>query len=38
MDNKESLNDNIVFVFQPAEEDTGGAERLMKAGVFKNIT
>ena len=35
MDNKESLNDNIVFVFQPAEEDTGGAERLMKAGVFK---
>ena len=34
-DNQDSLNDNIVFVFQPAEEDTGGAERLMKAGVFK---
>ena len=35
MDNKENLNDNIVFVFQPAEEDTGGAEPLMKAGIFK---
>lgn len=34
-DNKDSLNDNIVFVFQPAEEDTGGAERLMQAGIFK---
>lgn len=33
--NKERLNDNIVFVFQPAEEDTGGAKRLMDAGVFK---
>ena len=32
---KEKLNDNIVFVFQPAEEDTGGAKRLMDAGVFK---
>ncbi|WP_343338269.1 N-acetyldiaminopimelate deacetylase [Terrisporobacter petrolearius] len=35
VDNKNKLNDNIVFVFQPAEEDTGGAERLMDAGVFK---
>lgn len=32
--NKEKLNDNIVFVFQPAEEDTGGAKRLMEAGIF----
>ncbi len=35
IDNKENLNDNIVFVFQPAEEDIGGAEKLMDAGVFK---
>ena len=36
MDNRENLNDNIVFVFQPAEEDTGGAEQLMKTGIFTN--
>ena len=35
VDNKEKLNDNIVFVFQPNEEDTGGAKRLMDAGIFK---
>ncbi|MFR2317298.1 MAG: M20 metallopeptidase family protein [Terrisporobacter sp.] len=35
VENKEKLNDNIVFIFQPAEEDTGGAERLVKAGVLK---
>lgn len=35
VENKEKLNDNIVFVFQPAEEDTGGAKRLMEAGIFK---
>lgn len=35
IDNKEKLNDNIVFIFQPAEEDTGGAKRLVEAGVLK---
>ena len=35
VNNKDKLNDNIVFVFQPAEEDTGGAERLINAGIFK---
>lgn len=33
--NKEKLNDNIVFIFQPAEEDTGGAKRLIESGIFK---
>lgn len=33
--NKDKLNDNIVFIFQPAEEDTGGAKRLVDAGVLK---
>ncbi|MEG0051120.1 MAG: amidohydrolase [Terrisporobacter sp.] len=33
--NQEKLNDNIVFIFQPAEEDTGGAKRLVDAGVLK---
>ncbi|WP_027701122.1 amidohydrolase [Metaclostridioides mangenotii] len=33
--NIESLNDNIVFIFQPAEEGPGGAEDIIKAGVFK---
>ena len=35
VDNKDKLNDNIVFIFQPAEEDTGGAKRLIDAGVLK---
>lgn len=35
VDNKEKLNDNIVFIFQPAEEDIGGAKRLVDAGVLK---
>lgn len=35
VDNKEKLNDNIVFIFQPAEEDTGGAKRLVEEGVLK---
>ena len=33
--NREKLNDNIVFIFQPAEEDTGGAKPLIDAGVLK---
>ncbi len=35
IENKEKLNDNIVFIFQPAEEDTGGAKRLIEQGVLK---
>ena len=34
--NKDSLNDNIVFIFQPAEEAPGGAEELVKLGVLKD--
>ena len=33
--NRESLNDNIVFIFQPAEEGPGGAEDLIKLGIMK---
>lgn len=33
--NKHRLNDNIVFIFQPAEEGPGGAEEIIKAGVFE---
>lgn len=32
---KENLNDNIVFIFQPAEEGPGGAEELLKLGIFE---
>lgn len=35
-DNKSKLNDNIVFIFQPAEEGPGGAEELIKLGVLKD--
>ena len=34
-DNKENLNDNIVFIFQPAEEGPGGAEELINLGILK---
>lgn len=34
-DNKESLNDNIVFIFQPAEEGPGGANDLIKLGIME---
>jgi len=30
------LPQNIVFIFQPAEETGGGANRLIQAGAFKN--
>lgn len=33
--NKEKLNDNIVFIFQPAEEGPGGAELLVKEKVLE---
>ncbi len=32
---KEKLNYNVLLVFQPAEETTGGARDLCKTGVFK---
>ena len=32
---KETLNYNVLLVFQPAEETTGGARDLCKTGVFK---
>ncbi|ANQ64243.1 M20 metallopeptidase family protein [Staphylococcus equorum] len=31
-----TLPQSIVFIFQPAEETGGGANRLIRAGVFKN--
>lgn len=34
-DNKDRLNDNFVFIFQPAEEGPGGAEELVKEGILK---
>lgn len=34
--NKEKLNDNFVFIFQPAEEGPGGAEALVKEGILKH--
>lgn len=34
-DNKEKLNDNFVFIFQPAEEGPGGAEALVNEGILK---
>lgn len=33
--NKEKINDNIVFIFQPAEEGPGGARLLVEEGVLK---
>jgi N-acetyldiaminopimelate deacetylase len=34
-DNKENLNDNIVFIFQPAEEGPGGALPLIEEKIFE---
>lgn len=34
--NKDTLKDNIVFIFQPAEEGPGGALPLIKEGVLKD--
>ncbi|MGL4914079.1 MAG: amidohydrolase, partial [Romboutsia sp.] len=33
--NKDKLNDNIVFIFQPAEEGPGGAQDLIKEGIIE---
>lgn len=32
---KDKLNGNVKFIFQPAEEDTGGAAEIIKAGGLK---
>ncbi|MEZ2044544.1 amidohydrolase, partial [Staphylococcus aureus] len=36
MFDKGTLPHNVVFIFQPAEETGGGANRLIKAGAFNN--
>ncbi len=33
---KDELKGNVKFIFQPAEEETGGAAALIKAGVLKS--
>ena len=35
LDRKEKLNYNVLLVFQPAEETTGGARDICKTGIFK---
>ena len=35
-ENRKNLKDNIVFIFQPAEEGPGGALPLIKEGVLKD--
>ena len=35
LDRKEGLNRNVLIVFQPAEETTGGAKDLCETGVFR---
>ena len=35
LDKKESLRYNVLLVFQPAEETTGGAKDICKTGIFK---
>lgn len=32
--NKDNLNDNIVFIFQPGEESPGGAKPMIENGLF----
>ena len=34
--NKDKLNDNFVFIFQPAEEGPGGAEALVSLGILEH--
>lgn len=36
-DNLDKLNDNVVFIFQPAEEGPGGAHELVKLGVLRDF-
>ena len=35
---KKSVNQNILFLFQPAEESGGGAMEFYKTGIFKNFS
>jgi amidohydrolase len=35
--NENALNDNILLIFQPAEEGPGGAELIVKAGILKRF-
>jgi amidohydrolase len=35
-ENKSAFSDVVKFIFQPAEESTGGAERLIEAGCLEN--
>ena len=35
---REHLNGNVVFVFQPAEEITRGAKKIIEAGLFDRIS
>ncbi|MFZ5967954.1 MAG: M20 metallopeptidase family protein [Bacillota bacterium] len=35
--NREKLTDNIVFLFQPAEEGPGGAEPMIQEGILKRF-
>lgn len=34
-ENKEAIKDNVVLIFQPAEEGPGGAEEIVKEGYLK---
>ncbi len=34
-ENKDTLNVNVLFVFQPAEEGPGGAEPMVNSGIFE---
>lgn len=36
-ENKEKLNSNLVFIFQPAEEITGGAVKMIENGALENV-
>ncbi|MGL5693311.1 MAG: amidohydrolase [Peptostreptococcaceae bacterium] len=36
-DNRDFLNDDIVFIFQPAEEGPGGAKELIELGVLRDF-
>lgn len=35
-ENKEKFHGTVKFIFQPDEEGSGGADRLIKAGMFEN--
>ncbi|HHE38814.1 MAG TPA: M20/M25/M40 family metallo-hydrolase [Candidatus Cloacimonetes bacterium] len=33
---REKLEENILFLFQPAEEGKGGAQKIIQTGIFEN--